>query len=87
MLFFFERTRIVTVSSNNTVVLHISALCNRQDPRAGRWCPFDVNMCVEEMPLLIAEYAPVGDGVELCDALQVWTPTSKAAAVTSSGVE
>ena len=48
---------------------------------------FGSNMYVEEMPLLIAGYGPVGDGVELCDALQVWTPKSKAAAVTSSGVE
>ena len=44
-------------------------------------------MYVEEMPMLIAGYGPVGDGVELCGALQVWTPTSKAAAVSSSVVE
>ena len=48
---------------------------------------FGSNMYVEEMPLLVAGCGPVGDGVELCDALQVWTPTSNAAAVTSFAVE
>ena len=48
---------------------------------------FGSHMYVEEMPLLIAGDAPVGDGVKLCDALQVWIPTSKAAAVTSFAVE
>ena len=76
-----------TVSSNNPVVSHMCALCNRRGEWGTGVNQFGSNMYGEEMPLLIAGYGPVGDGVELCDALQVWTPTSKAAAVSSSGVE
>ena len=64
-----------------TLSYRICVLCATVETQFGS------NMYVEEMPLLIAGYGPVGDGVKLCDALQVWIPTSNAAAVTSFAVE